>query len=178
MDQVRRQLLPNWSSEFYVVYNLWFSLKSGCINLSLSSLFRSAAGRMVLGAHNSLKGWPTLKAGERRGLSGRSLLAAACDHLHTGWSRTGRRAVRKLNFRLQSGKTNLRFEFQPPKGCASVDRPRLPNAEPNFEMSLSFSFTNYRCKRKMLPALFDWSIIGCTILRLALMNLKQQKIHP
>lgn len=25
----------------------------------------------------------------------------------------------------------------------------------------------------MLPALFDWSIIGCTILRLALINLKQ-----
>lgn len=29
----------------------------------------------------------------------------------------------------------------------------------------------------MLPALFDWSIIGCTILRLALINLKQ-KITP
>lgn len=27
----------------------------------------------------------------------------------------------------------------------------------------------------MLPALFDWSIIGCTILRLALINLKQNK---
>lgn len=27
----------------------------------------------------------------------------------------------------------------------------------------------------MLPALFDWSIIGCTILRLALINLEQNK---
>lgn len=27
----------------------------------------------------------------------------------------------------------------------------------------------------MLPALFDWSIIGCTILRLALMNLWTNK---
>lgn len=32
-----------------------------------------------------------------------------------------------------------------------------------------------RCTRKMLPALFDWSIIGCTILRLALMNLEQKR---
>lgn len=29
---------------------------------------------------------------------------------------------------------------------------------------------NRSCIRKMLPALFDWSIIGCTILRLALIN--------
>lgn len=34
---------------------------------------------------------------------------------------------------------------------------------------------DYMEKLSNSPALFDWSIIGCTILRLALMNLKQEQ---
>lgn len=61
----------------------------------------------------------------------------------------------------------------------------LANDKKNHSVELNLNdFTCYKIKRTFdvgswyLPALFDWSIIGCTILLLALINLERdKKIH-